>query len=104
MIDTVGVRLVKSNKAGRSPEAREVRHVYRAWVKHEGLESGRPYVMGLFRLYGQMSHFMPDGSEITDRAEYFEAARRARRVIVHALNDTHGGIELVLRPHRTRAA
>jgi hypothetical protein len=105
--DTFGIRirLGKVKESRCSPEAHTVHSVYRAWVRRQGISPDRPYVMGLYSLYGRLTEFRPDGSEITDRYERRAAARQAQRVIVEALNDPHGGLELVDRPlSRLRSA
>lgn len=95
--DRLGIVPTKHKKSRRSPAASAVHHAYGAWLTRQRLP-GCGYVMSLRSLFQQLSCFRSDGSVIDCRHEQSQYARRARRLIVAAVNDPRSGLDLTSRP------
>lgn len=96
ILDTHGLRLMPGRAVGRGVEAKEVRAIFKAWVKAEGIRSDLPYVMPLRILVETILRQHP------------ELVRSARgvswAVVVDAINDPRSGLTIVRRRFANRAA
>lgn len=98
--DTHGLRPVKHKTSRRSPEASAVHTMYEAWVTGQGIKPDRPYLMPLpamVMMLQESYRWLPRN----------EAALTAHSILVDAINDPAGVLEVAPRPYqssRRRAA
>ena len=97
ILDSHGLVLSPHGKGQRSAEAKTIRRLYKAWVKRERIRKGPPYVMPLRTLSMTISVLHP---ELISRP----GGGTSWAVVVDAINDPNGGLDLVRRPFARSSA
>jgi hypothetical protein len=97
ILDSHGLTLSPHGKGARSPEAKLVRRLFKAWVKASGVRPGLPYVMPLRVLSDTVSREHPHLIRRPDGGVSWA-------VVVDAINDPNGGLQIVRRRYSCRSA
>jgi hypothetical protein len=97
ILDSHGLVLLPDGKGNRSPEAKTIRRLFKAWVKESGIRPGLPYTMPLRVLTDTISR---EHQHLIRRPE----GGTSWAVVVDAINDPNSGLQIVLRRYSGRSA
>ena len=95
ILDTHALQRCRSDKGRRSLEAKTIRALTKTWEREQGLDPTRVYAMPLRGLAETISRRHRDLIALHPHGVSWA-------VVVNAINDPHGGLQIVERPYARR--